>query len=101
MPENDFVLMTAGQVWPEGVITAIVISTILGDEMTANTFVQLSFLLGSEQRFLDEQTTQAFRTHSNPNKDLVFEFRFSEFNDRLYRGDVRHQTDTIIVESGV
>lgn len=98
--ENDFVVMTADQVWTEGIITVIVIATDVGDEMIANALVQLSMPFDNEHRLSDQQTTPTFRTHRNLNEDLAFEFYFSsEFDDGLCRGNNRYQITIIIVKN--
>lgn len=52
--ENDFTVITADEVSLEDVITAIVISTDIWDEMTSNAFVQMLLPFDKESRISDK-----------------------------------------------
>lgn len=60
MIENDFLIMTAAQIWPKVVITTVVVVADVGEQKTSRTLVQTSFSLDSELRHMDEQTIQDF-----------------------------------------
>lgn len=63
-----FAVMSASQIWPESVISTAVITTSALDETTmANAFVQISLIIDSESRLLNEF---AFRIHRYPDKDF-------------------------------
>lgn len=50
MAANDFAVMAADQVWPEDVITAVVIAIDSGRKATVTALVQMSLLIDSEDR---------------------------------------------------
>lgn len=61
--QHDFVIITAGQFWPEDAVTAVVIATDVRDETTANTLVQLLLSGDSESRLMGETSFQDFWDH--------------------------------------
>lgn len=87
--ENDFVVMTANQIWYEDFICTIVIATDIGNEKTANTLVQMSLSSDSEPRHPEELKKQVFYTEHKPYESIAFELGFSsEFDDTLCRADL-------------
>lgn len=52
--ENDFALITVGQVWPDVVITTFVIAIDARNKMRVNSLVQLLLCLDSELRLSNE-----------------------------------------------
>lgn len=55
MVENDFAIMSASRIWPEGVITVVVSSTDLGDEMTAKAVIQILLPINRLRRLSNER----------------------------------------------
>lgn len=75
--EEDFAVIIVGRVWPEYVITVIVILTDEENEAIANVFILMSIPIDSEPRLLDEQISPAFQAHRNTNENLFSEFCFN------------------------
>lgn len=93
--------MHPGHFWPEGVITTVVISTGVGDVKTVNAFIVMPSPNNTETKHSEKQTTQAFRSHHNPNKIFILNFNLvSNLTINCHR-DVRCVVTIIIVKSGV